>query len=206
MNQRTHKNPQEPSAPDHHFLSSRVPGQERQEQVPSQLESYSPKLLIEYGNGNIGTPPLLESDDGAISPRPILRVVRQRKKSDCGVASLATLARVEWEKAAAAFGRPSPEDWDRGCAPYEIIHAAAILGLRLERRTIGTYDPETAIGIVNIGSDRGWHVAVLYHGLIFDTDAHVWQVSDYLKAFEDQDPWLGMLLALIGSGTSTPQL
>jgi hypothetical protein len=110
------------------------------------------------------------------------------------------LARVEWEVAATALGRTSPEDWGHGCVPYEIVNAAEGLGLCLERQKIGDYDLETAVGILNIGSDRGWHVAVLYNGLLFDTDGHVWRPADYLEAYQEHDPWFGMLLAFTATG------
>ena len=118
----------------------------------------------------------------------------QRTHGDCAGAALAMVLRVSWEEAAAAFGRPEARDWSTGVQLIEIEAAALALGTPLRRLGRDQYDPGTSAGLVTIGALDGWHVAVLWYGLLFETDGSVWLLDEYLAAQDPEVTWLGSIL------------
>lgn len=62
---------------------------------------------------------------------PLLNVVRQRTRYDCGVACLSMYLGVGYRMALEAFGRGPNGFKDRGCFLYEIEQAAMRLGVQL---------------------------------------------------------------------------
>lgn len=113
---------------------------------------------------------------------PFLCVVPQRHKTDCSVACLAMLLGVSYEEALLAMR--VPQVLTRGVQMSHVRCAATRLGhhLRFQRQ----YDLDTDTGILGVRSPK-WpneHLVVLKDGLIFDTDASVWDWDVYLKIYK----------------------
>lgn len=111
---------------------------------------------------------------------PLLRVVRQRHKADCGVACLAMLLNVPYEVSLLAF-RKHENIYIR-----DVQTAARRLGVRL--RLQRKFDMETDTGILGMRSPQ-WdydHLVVLKEGLVVDTDLSLWDVDVFLSTYEAQ--------------------
>jgi ABC-type bacteriocin/lantibiotic exporter with double-glycine peptidase domain len=113
---------------------------------------------------------------------PILQVITQRHAMDCSVACLAMLLGVCYENALVAIAPDNPDVCVKGAWDKQITRAARRLGyrLRVKRRV----DLENDTGILNVFSKR-WkhaHLVVLKNGLIFDTDACVYDADVFMSA------------------------
>ncbi len=121
---------------------------------------------------------------------PFLTVIPQRHGMDCGVACLAMLLNVSYELALLAFRKHEQ------IIVRDVQTAARRLGTRLRFRR--KFDLETDTGILGVRSPK-WdyeHLVVLRDGLVFDTDATVWDVDVFLAAY-DATP----LSLLVAEGT-----
>jgi hypothetical protein len=142
------------------FLGRRSPTQE----VAKQTNQARP----------LGAPP------SRVIGGPIVRVVAQRDDRDCTAACIAMVADVEYEVALAALRKVGGRTRDKSYRLCCVERAAALLGSQLRRVRRGAYNPHLAAGVVCV---RAWgrvHVAVLWHGFVFDTDGRVWLLDDYL--------------------------
>ncbi len=113
---------------------------------------------------------------------PFLQVVPQRHKTDCSVACLAMLLGVSYEEALLALAVPHVVK--RGVMVRQVLVAARRLGhpLRFQRQ----FDLDTDTGILGVRSAK-WpqeHLVVLKDGLIFDTDATVWDQDCFMAAYD----------------------
>jgi hypothetical protein len=109
---------------------------------------------------------------------PVMQVVIQRHMNDCAVACLAMLLGLSYEEVLVAFRHNVIV---QGAKTRHIQHAAKRLGHRLRWQRYYSVD-EGDTGLLAMDSDR-WrmhHLAVLKDGLIFDTDASVWDQDVYL--------------------------
>lgn len=111
---------------------------------------------------------------------PFLNVIPQRTNMDCGIACVAMLLGVSYEKALLAFG----DELEHGAKTRQVQAAARKLGsvLRLRR----TFDLENDTGLLAVRSLK-WkadHLVVLREGLVIDTDATLWEPSCYLQVYE----------------------
>ena len=116
-----------------------------------------------------------------VTVTPFLIIVPQRTSMDCGVACLASLFCVSYEKALLAS---HVDVLEKGMKTRQIQDAARRLGytLRLKR----TVDLENDVGLMAVRSTR-WkhdHLVVLKEGMVADTDATVWDVDVFLAAYE----------------------
>ncbi len=112
---------------------------------------------------------------------PIIQVITQRSKSDCGVSCLAMVLGVSYEDALVAVAAEAPRVMTCGVWLTELERAAVRLGRSFRRRR--KFDMEDASGILNVLSDA-WphnHLVVLLAGMIFDTDGTIWEAQDFLK-------------------------
>ena len=112
---------------------------------------------------------------------PLVAMVAQRHRADCGAAVLAMLLHVSYEEALLALGESVPTMLRDGVWCTELTKAAARFGVTLKRKAV--WDVEADEGIVRVSFKRGeGHVVLLRAGLIFDTDFTVWECDDWLKA------------------------
>jgi hypothetical protein len=132
--------------------------------------------------------------------RPLVRMVRQRGRSDCMVASLAMLVGVDYEVAEAALARvPQARIEDgAGYSLSEACAAAAMLGCSVRLVPTGTFDPGKSSGLLSIWTESAGHVFLVSGGLVFDPDGTVWTLSDYLSV-QEQGAGLGELIVREGS-------
>lgn len=110
--------------------------------------------------------------------QPFLSVVPQRHQMDCAVACLAMLLNVSYELSLLAFRKHEQ------IIVRDIQTAARRLGVRLQFTR--KFDLDTDTGILGVRSPK-WdyeHLVVLKDGLIFDTDATVWDADVFLAAYD----------------------
>lgn len=122
---------------------------------------------------------------------PVIRLIPQRHEADCGVAVLATYLCVSYEEALIVVGRKEPAVLSVGLWMSEIVRAAKQLGVTLKRKPAADLDEDEGILVVTSPRWRHDHLVVLKNGLIFDTDAMVWEAETYLAANQAKP---GMLL------------
>jgi len=111
--------------------------------------------------------------------KALIRVVAQRHESDCGVACLAMFLGVSYEDALIAIGSEAPSVLKRGVWWTHLKRAAETLGTRM---VVKRKWSETDEGLLQVKYRKGYHVVVLRHGLIFDTDQRIWTFDDFKHA------------------------
>lgn len=119
-----------------------------------------------------------------------LKLVKQRRKMDCGVACLATLAGKSYEDTNDAFVEATGKTASKGYYQVDVVNAAARLGVELERKRKGTYDLSDTVGILGVGETNAWdHFVVLHNGTVYDAeDDAIYDVDEYL-AIHGYQPW-----------------
>lgn len=124
---------------------------------------------------------------------PVMQVVIQRHQNDCAVACMAMLLGLSYEAVLVAFRHNVIV---QGASTRHIQHAAKRLGSKLQWRRYYSVD-ENDTGLLAMDSDK-WHMqhlVVLKDGLIFDTDASVWDQDVYLATHKARTL---SLLVLVG--------
>lgn len=107
-------------------------------------------------------------------------MVAQREARDCTVACVAMVAGVDYDAALAALRHVGGRRYNKSYRLCYVERAAALLGRPLRRRRRGQYDPRLTAGVICMRGCRKSHVAVLWYGLLFDTDGQIWLLNDYL--------------------------
>lgn len=107
---------------------------------------------------------------------PLVTLVGQRHDNDCGVACLAMYLGISYEDALIAFEGEATEVMKKGVWWSQLKRAAAKHGVRMVIRRKWSSTDE---GILEIKYRKQWHVVVLRHGLIFDTNYKVWSLHDF---------------------------
>lgn len=113
---------------------------------------------------------------------PIIRVVTQRHGNDCSVACLAMLLGVSYENALVAIAQDEPDVCMNGVWARHLYRAAKRLGYRLTRKRV--VDLETDTGLLRVFNKKLSHLVVLKQGLIFDTDACVYDADVYVSTYK----------------------
>jgi len=109
-----------------------------------------------------------------------IRVVRQRRDADCGVACFAMVLGVSYEEAAEALITANGPV-SKGLYMTSLQRAAALLKRTLKK--VRRFDVEDAVGILRVENETRTHFVVLHDGHIIDPhDETVWNYDDYLKA------------------------
>ncbi len=113
---------------------------------------------------------------------PVLRLVPQRNDNDCAIATLASLTGLPYEEVLIAAARVAP--CETGMYLTQIREVASELGVELTIKRTGRYDPESETGILHVSNkkDRIYHVAILRHGSIIETDNSIWDWDVYLAS------------------------
>lgn len=112
---------------------------------------------------------------------PVIRVVLQRHRADCGVAVLAMLLGVSYEESLVVVSHEVPEVLSGGVYERHLKAAAKRLGVILRGKR--AYDMDEEFGILALSSPL-WstdHVVILKDGLIFETDGTVWEADVFLR-------------------------
>ena len=113
---------------------------------------------------------------------PIVRIVKQQSTGDCVIAVLAMYFCMDYEDVlgAAVLVNKAKRIHRVGMYDYQILETAKALKHPLIKRR--TFDLETSCGILSLLHKRPQkdsHVVLLKNGLIFDTDATVWEPDIY---------------------------
>lgn len=105
------------------------------------------------------------------------RIESRRQSDDCGVWALATYLGVPYEQVFAKVVKLDRSKGKNGLTTPSMQRIAKALGhpLELKKRSEDLHD-EYALLLVED------HVVVLRSGLVFDTDATVWDVDSWLHA------------------------
>lgn len=119
-----------------------------------------------------------------------LKLVKQRRKMDCGVATLATLTGNTYEDTNDAFVEATGKTASKGYYQSDVIKAARKLGVELERRRKGTFELSDTVGILGVGETNSWdHFVVLHNGTVYDAeDDSLYDLDEYL-AIHKLQPW-----------------
>ena len=114
------------------------------------------------------------------TPAPFLQVILQRHPMDCAVACLAMYLGKSYEEVLMAFRH---NVMAQGASMRQIQMAARKLGspLRWSRKV----DIETDCGILSVASTiwKSDHVVVIKNEMVIDTDATVWEASDFFSIY-----------------------
>jgi hypothetical protein len=116
--------------------------------------------------------------DEPVSKKLAIKLIPGREDSDCAISCLATYLGETYENVLREVARVAPDNDDTsGLSTYEIKKVAAALGRPLKWRKKVKLDYD--IGILEVEE----HVCVLWKGVVFDPDGHLWDVHDYLEAY-----------------------
>jgi ABC-type bacteriocin/lantibiotic exporter with double-glycine peptidase domain len=117
---------------------------------------------------------------------PILRIITQRHPMDCVVACLAMLLGVSYENALVAVAQDEPNVCVKGIGVRQMERAAKRLGYRLKARR--HFDLESDTGILNVKMTTmpHDHLVILKSGLVFETDATVWDADVFAATHRAQ--------------------
>ena len=118
-------------------------------------------------------------------PPSYIKAVRQNGfNRDCTIATIATLAGVNYEEALAACVQVQPEVLAVGLTWSQIRRACDVLGLQCELKRRGYYDIEEASGILNVKNRKEDHVVFLWAGRIIEGNFECWlEPEDYLRHY-----------------------
>lgn len=114
---------------------------------------------------------------------PFVQLVPQRHKTDCGVATLATLLGKSYEEALLAVKQP--QVLTKGVQLRVVRNAARKLGTPLVLHRQIDIDNDTGIlGVVSEGWDFE-HLVVMLNGTIIDCeDSTIWDLDSYMAAHQ----------------------
>lgn len=115
---------------------------------------------------------------------PMVGLVLQRGVADCGIAALAMYLGLSYEDVfAAVVTKAKPKPHQGGMTCRQVQSAACRFGVRLLLRR--SWDLETSCGLLTVDKiepkpdEFSQHLVLLRFGLIFDTDATVWEPETY---------------------------
>lgn len=126
-----------------------------------------------------------------------IKAVRQNGLNrDCAVATIATLAGVNYEEALAACVTVRADMLDRGLTWPEIQRSCDELGIDYVLKRRGRYDLEEDTGILNVQNAKEDHVVFLWAGRVIEGNFEMWlDPEEYLKQYKYR---AGALLVRVG--------
>lgn len=112
---------------------------------------------------------------------PIMRVESRRQSNDCATWALATYLGVPYEDVWAQVLRLDRSKGRNGLHTATMLRIAKALGRPLARvRPLKITDD--SYGVITVTHPDNAHAAVVRNGLVFDTDATVWDLPSWLEA------------------------
>ncbi len=112
---------------------------------------------------------------------PFLRVIAQKHDRDCGVACLAMLLGLEYEKVLAAFKHNVV---CHGTNIRQLVHAGKRLGYSLVWTRKVDVEHDTGLLMVKSSQWKSEHMVVLKEDMIIDTDLTLWEASVFLGTYD----------------------
>jgi hypothetical protein len=118
-------------------------------------------------------------------PPYYIKAVRQNGLNrDCTIATIATLAGVNYEEALAAAVLVQPAVLEVGMTWPEIRQTCEALGLDTTIKRRGAYDLDEDTGILNVKNRKEDHVVFLWAGRIVEGNFEQWlDPEEYLKHY-----------------------
>ena len=119
-------------------------------------------------------------------PPSYIKAVRQNGLNrDCTIATIATLAGVNYEEALAAAVQVKPDILEIGMTWSEIRKTCDALGLDCKLKRRGAYDIEEDTGILNVTKANEDHVVFLWASRIIEGNFEMWEdPHDYLRFYK----------------------
>jgi hypothetical protein len=111
---------------------------------------------------------------------PLFTVVQSRTGDDCAIVALATYLGYTYEDVLAVAAVVALDPHRDGLYIPQIRKCASIMGTPLSRRRKWSYEADN--GVLSLSGVHE-HVAVLYKGLVFDSNGDVWSPKPYLRRY-----------------------
>ena len=114
-----------------------------------------------------------------------IKAVRQNGHNrDCTIATIATLAGVNYEEALAAAVLVQPAVLEAGMTWREIRETCDELGIECVLKQRGRYDLDEDTGILNVRNGSNDHAVFLWAGRIIEGNFECWlDPDDYFKQY-----------------------
>jgi len=112
---------------------------------------------------------------------PIMRVESRRQSNDCATWALATYLGVPYEDVWTQVLRRDRSKGKNGLHTATTIRIAKALGRPLIKVRPGQITDDS-YGVLMVTHPQNNHAAVIRNGLVFDTDATVWDLPSWLEA------------------------
>lgn len=110
-----------------------------------------------------------------------MRVESRRQSNDCATWALATYLGVAYEDVWAQVLKLDRSKGRNGLHTKTILRIAEALGRPLSKVGPGAIN-EDSYGVITVTHPQNCHAAVVRNGLVFDTDATVWDLPSWLEA------------------------
>jgi hypothetical protein len=109
------------------------------------------------------------------APAIVTRVVPQRERADCAIASIAMFTGATYEDVLRAVVLADPKDHGRdGLSDHQIRKVTKALGVPVRHRARVDYDED--YGLLRLFN----HLALLRNGMIIENDT-LWEVDDWRR-------------------------
>lgn len=121
-----------------------------------------------------------------MAEKALFRIINQRGKADCGVATLATLLSRTYEEVLLVAGRISPNVLRKGLFTSDLIRIAWEFDTALERK-VQKIDLDEVTGVLGVRyPSKREHFVFITKGLVFDPQDEniVWDAFLYVKKFK----------------------
>lgn len=110
-----------------------------------------------------------------------MRIESRRQSNDCAAWALATYLGVPYEDVWFQVLKLDRSKGRNGLHTRTILRIAESLGRPL-RKVRATQLNEDSYGVITVSHPTNSHAAVVRNGLVFDTDATVWDLPSWLEA------------------------
>ena len=112
---------------------------------------------------------------------PIMRIESRRQSNDCAAWALATYLGVPYEDVWTQVLKLDRSKGRNGLHTKTILRIADSLGRPLAKVRPASIT-EDSYGVITVTHPSNGHAAVVRNGLVFDTDATVWDLPTWLEA------------------------
>ena len=112
---------------------------------------------------------------------PIMRVETRRQSNDCAVWALATYLGLPYADVWAKVLKLDRSKGRNGLHVKTIMRISEALGRPLRKVNAARIN-EDSYGVLTVQHPENGHAAVVRNGLVFDTDATVWDLPTWLES------------------------
>lgn len=115
-------------------------------------------------------------------PHAVIRLYPKRGENDCGIATLASYLRRDYEEVLIAAAKVAPRVWQAGVYCNDFVRIARRLGVGVRWHKTFDLDVDTGVLWVSYNDRNMEHVVLLDEGRIYDNDHNpvsVWTPEDW---------------------------